>query len=287
MSGAPNELVRAVVNRLRLGLLGELAPEERDQLSAALSELGVDVRESQLAAMPTQHTVRFELDAGFAFRFALGLGIAVASAFLGISTLSWLALPVAAVLCWGAVERIPHTLEIPRSIVEAKLGAIDRTVWNELIVVRRGIKGREGAEAAQGCLTTLCAIIEQIRSGGRHLTRLDLANLDADAHALMRRNCRLAAAADRVAQACAEPGASAQNAAKLASAKQEMFAALASIEYKLEALRLSLVELSGLEARNEGCIAATARLTEIQVAVETGLELSQLTSDEPNRRLRQ
>jgi hypothetical protein len=53
-----------------------------------------------------------------------------------------------------------------------------------------------------------------------------------------------------------------------------MFDALGAIEQKLDALRLSLVELSGLEASNEGLSAVTRRVTEIQAAVETGLKLS-------------
>ncbi|MEI9936388.1 MAG: hypothetical protein WDO69_04105 [Pseudomonadota bacterium] len=283
MTGAPRESVRAIVERLQLELVAELTAAELDQLSAALSQLGVSFRQSQLTPTLTQHSLRFEFDAHFLLRLAVVLSVAVGTAFLGASAISWLALPVILVHCWGAVERIPHALEIPRSFVEEKLGAVDRTVWNELTVVRRGIKGPEGASAARRCLAPLAAIIEQIRSGGLHLTRADFSNLDHDAHALLRRSFRLAAAADRVARACAEPSLSAQRPPRLASASREMFAALAGIEHKLEALRLSLVELSGFEARNEGWSGATTRLTEIQVAVETGLELSVFASEEASR----
>jgi len=271
---------------LQLDLVAELAPEELDQLSAALSELGVSFRQSQQIPLHAQYTLRFDFDARLAFRFLVVLMVAAGSAFLGLTGIAWLALPVALALCWGAVERIPHALEIPRSFVDTKLAAVDRTLWNELSALRRGIKGPQGAGAAQRCLTALCAIIEQIRSGGLHLTRADFASLDADAHTLLRRSFRLAAAADRVAQACAEPGLSTQRPPRLASASQEMFAALSGIERKLQALRLSLVELSGLEARNEGWLSATTRLTEIQVAVETGLELSKLASEPPGRQSR-
>lgn len=44
-----------------------------------------------------------------------------------------------------------------------------------------------------------------------------------------------------------------------------------------------MLELSGFEARNEGWLAATTRLTAIQVSVETGLELSILAHDDANR----
>jgi hypothetical protein len=64
-------------------------------------------------------------------------------------------------------------------------------------------------------------------------------------------------------------------------ARRELFAALDMIEQKLDALRASLVELSGLEAHSEGLAAAMSRVTEIQVAVETGLELSALAVEEP------
>ena len=286
LSGAPRELVRPMVDRMQLDLIAELAPEELDQLSAALSELGVSFRQTQQVPMFAQHTLRFEFDTRLVFRFLVVLAIAAGSAFVGLAAIAWLGLPVFMALCWGAVERIPHALEVPQSVVDTKLGALDRTLWHELSVVRRGIRGPRAAEAAQRCLAALCAIIAQIRSGGLHLTRADFASLDADAHALLRRSFRLAAAADRVAQACAEPGLSAQSPPRLASASREMFTALAGIEHKLQALRLSLLELSGLEARNEGWLSATTRLTEIQVAVETGLELSTLAGEPAARQPR-
>jgi hypothetical protein len=286
MTGAPPSLLRAIVERSKLELVGDLSSHELDHLCAAFAQLGVSFRKTPAVPTLGQYTLRFEFDTRLMIRLGVVLGIAMASALLGLPTLAWLGLPVLAVLCWGAVERIPNALELSRSFVEQKLGAIDHAVWHELSVLRRGIKEPAGAEAAQRCLAPLCAIIEQIRTGGLHLTRADFASLDGDAHALLRRSVRLAAAADRVMQAGAQSSPSAPSAVRLASAGREMFAALSDIEHKLDALRVSLLELSGFEARNEGWLAATTRLTEIQVAVETGLELSILASDEANRQQR-
>jgi Ni,Fe-hydrogenase III large subunit len=62
-----------------------------------------------------------------------------------------------------------------------------------------------------------------------------------------------------------------------------MFAALRAIEQKLEVLRSSLVELAGLQATQVGLSAITSRVTEIQEAVESGLEMSELAVEDSNR----
>jgi hypothetical protein len=281
ITGAPTDLVEAVTSRLSLGLIADLANEELERLLAALSSVGVRFRQSKIHPTNVGHTVRFAFNTRLALRLVTVLAVAVASYFLGAPTASWLAFPVVLTLCWQATERIPHALEIPQGVVDEKLGALDRNVWNELVVARRNLKGSEARAAADDCLVALCAVVEQIRNGAWHLIRSDFSNLDQDAHALLRQTFRLAAAVDRIGLACDQPGLPPQRQARLTIARREMLAALSAIQLKLKALRLSLVELSGLEARNEGLHAAMTRVTEIQVVVETGLELSALAVEEP------
>jgi hypothetical protein len=286
MTGAPRDLVRAVVDKLQFGVMTDAAPEELERLFAALSNIGVRFRQSTVNVTPGQHTVRFAFDARFAVQLLAVFAVAVGAVFLGAPVVGWLGVPVAMVVCWGSVERVPQALELVTGFADQSLGAVDRAVWNELGAQRRSIRSVQGQAAADRCLVALCGVIDQIRGGGWHLTRQDFSSLDQDAHTLLRRSFRLAAAADRVAQACEQPGLPTQRATRLVTARREMFAALSAIEHKLEALRHSLIELSGIEASNEELIAATTRVTEIQVAVETGLELSALAGDEPNRESR-
>jgi len=274
MTGAAREHVRALAQRRQFGLTGQVGEEELHSLYSALSTLGVRFRRSSLSPSTGQYTVRFKPSARFLARVATVTAVAVTTAALGVSAVSWLGLPVVGLLVWDVTERIPELLEVSSTFVEEKLGAVDRAVWNELAVTRRGIKGPEAGAAAQRCATTLCTVIEQLRGAGLHLIRADFAALDYDAHALLRRSFRLAAAADRVTLACEQRGLTAARLARLNTARRELFAALDMIEQ-------SLVELSGLEAHSEGLAAAMSRVTEIQVAVETGLELSALAVEEP------
>ncbi|HWZ92923.1 MAG TPA: hypothetical protein VNW92_28855 [Polyangiaceae bacterium] len=286
ITGAPSDLVQAVASRLSLGLIAELANDELQPIFAALSSVGVRFRQSKVHPTAVGHSLRFAFTGRLLLELVIVLAVAVASYFFGSPVASSLALPVALTMCWQAAARIPHALEIPQSLVDEKLGVLDRNVWAELAVARRGIRGAEARVAADRCLSALCAVIEEIRGGAWHLIRSDFSHLDQDAHALLRQTFRLAAAADRVALACDRPGLPASRLARLAIARREMFAALSAIEVKLEALRFTLVELSGLEARNDGLLAVTTRVTEIQVAVETGLDLSALAVEEPRHSLR-
>jgi hypothetical protein len=281
MTGTTRDHVHALAARSQFGLVGHLGEEELHSLYSALSSIGVRFRRSNISPSAGQYTLRFKPSARFMARVATVAAVAVTTAAMGVPAVSWLGLPVAGLLVWDVTARVPDLLELSLSFVEEKLGAVDRAVWNELAVSRRSIKGPEAAAAAQRCATSLCSVIEQLRSAGAHLIRADFANLDYDAHALLRRSFRLAAAADRVTLACEQRGLPAARLARLTTARRELFAALDTIEQKLDALRVSLVELSGLEAHNEGLAAAMTRVTEIQVAVETGLELSALAVEEP------
>jgi hypothetical protein len=283
ISGVAPNVAAAVVESLQFGLVAELAPEELERLLSALTHTGVRFRQSQASFAPDQHAIRFAFDARFAAKLATVLTVAVGAAFMGVPVISWLGLPVALVLCWGVIERVPSVIQVPQILVEENLAAVDRTVWNELAVARRGIKGAEARAAVDGCLSALCAVIDQIRGGGWHLARADFSTLDHEAHVLLRRSVRLAAAADRVAQACEQPDLPAERLSRLAIARREMFSALRAIEQKLGALRLSLVELRGLEASHEGLSAVTTRVTELQEAVETGLKLSALAVEDSTR----
>ncbi len=283
MSGAAPDLAAAVVDSLQFALVADLAPDELERLLSGLAHTGVRFRQSRVSPTPGQHTIRYAFDARFAVKLATVLAAAVATAIMGVPVVSWLGVPVALALCWGIIDRVPNAIQIPPSLVEENLAGVDRTVWNELAVTWRSIKGDDARAAANGCLSALCAVIEQIRGGGWHLVRADFSSLDRDAHALLLRSVRLAAAADRVAQACDPPGVPSRRLSRLTTARREMFAALGAIEQKLDALRRSLVELSGLEASREGLGAVATRLTEIQVAVETGLELSALVVEDSIR----
>jgi uncharacterized tellurite resistance protein B-like protein len=54
----------------------------------------------------------------------------------------------------------------------------------------------------------------------------------------------------------------------------------------IASIAITRIELSGLEARADGLAATSTRVTELQVAVETGLELSALAQEESARSLR-
>jgi hypothetical protein len=237
LCGAAPEVVAAVVDSLQFGLVAELASEELDCMLSALAHTGVRFRQSTASFAPGRCAIRFAFDVRFAAKVVTVLALAVATSFMGVPLVSWLGVAVALVLCWSIIDRAPNVIQIPRFLVEEKLAGVDRVVWNELSVERRSIKGPEARAAASGCLWALCALIGQIRSDGWHLARKDFSNLDHDAHALLRRSVRLAAAADRVAQACEQTGISSPRLTKLATARREMFAALGAIEQKLEALR--------------------------------------------------
>jgi hypothetical protein len=283
LCGSAPEVVAAVVDSLQFGLVAELAPEERDRMLSALAHTGVRFRQSTTSLAPGRRAIRFAFDVNFAAKVVTVMALAVATSFMGFPLVSWLGVAVALVLCWSVIDRVPNVIQIPRILVEEKLAGVDRVVWNELAVERRSIKGPEAQAAASGCLWALCALIGQIRSDGWHLARTDFSSLDHDAHALLRRSVRLAAAADRVAQACDQAGISSPRLTKLATARREMFAALRAIEQKLEALQSSLVELAGLQATQVGLSAITTRVTEIQEAVERGLEMSELAVEDSNR----
>ena len=285
ITGAPSATLRAVMEGTRFGLIANVNDEELQGLCAALSNSGLRFRRSSLGPTAGQYSLRLAAGHGLWARLGAVLCVALGCAGFGVPLVSWAAVPVAALLIWGAIERVPDSLEVTPAFVEEKLAAVDRTVWSELVVTRRGIRSAEGVAAAERCCFSLCVVIDQIRSNGAHLVRADYANLDHDAHALLRRSVRLAAAHDRVALACAQPNMPESRSARLRTARREMLSALAIIEHKLEALRLSLIELDGLEARNEDLASVMSRVTEIQVAVETGLELSSLASEEPRARI--
>lgn len=179
MSGVAPDLAEAVVDGLQFGLVADLAPEELERLLLALAHTGVRFRQSQVSPMSGQRAIRFAFDARFVAELATVLVVAVATAFMGVPVVPWLGVPVALVLCWGIIDRVPHVIQIPETLVEENLAAVDRTVWNELAVARRGIKGPEARAAANGCLGALCAVIDQIRSGGWHLARTDFSNLNS------------------------------------------------------------------------------------------------------------
>ncbi len=279
----PPELLEAALSRSELSLFGTLAADESDCLSAALSGAGLRFRPSAIVPDTSRYSERFVIDRRLVLQMGVVIVVACAAVWAGVPLIAWLGLPVALTLGWASSERTPTAFAFDAQIVEERLGPVDRSVWNELGVLYRGLRRDEARAAARRSVTQLCIVVERIRAHALHLTRSDFTSLDADAHALMRRTLRLVAAADRAAEAADEPGLNASRRARLETARSELFAALANVEQKLEALRSSLAELSGLTARAEGLAAASTRVTELQVAVETGLELSALAHDEPAR----
>lgn len=283
---APPETIEIALGRAELSLFGALAADELDCLSAALSGADLRFRPSAIVPDPSRRSERFVLDTRLSLQVGSVVALAGGAAWAGVPIVAWLGVPVVVALGWASTERVPTTFALDAQLVDERLGPVDRAVWNELGVIARGLRRDDGRAAARRCLVLLCSVIERIRAHGLHLVRPDFASLDGDAHALMRRSLRLVAAADRAAEAAEEPGLSEPRRARLETARRELFAALSNVEQKLDALRLSLVELSGLTARADGLAAASTRLTELQVAVETGLELSSLTHEEPARSLR-
>ena len=272
-------LAQRVSERGQFSLVGNLSAAEQETLYSALAALGLRFRQVTTFLVADSSSVRLAFDLRLLLQLSVvlaGFGLAL---FWGVSWLSFLSVPVAAVLVLGSVERIPHSLTIAGNLVDEKLASVDRTIWQELVTLRRGIKSPEAVQAATRCSAALSTVVEQLRKDGLHLTRADYALLDQDAHALFRRSIRLAAAADRVSLAAEQAGAQTPRRLRLLSAHQEMFAALALVEQKLHGLYVSLVELSGLDANNELLLGATSRVTELQVTVETALELNAIAAE--------
>jgi hypothetical protein len=272
-------VAQRVSERGKLSLVGNLSAPEQEILESALTALGLRFSQVTRFVVAESSSVRLALDA----RSLIQLGVVilgfVLALYFDVRWLSFLSVPVAAVLVLATLERIPHTLTISSSIADEKLGAVDRAVWQALVTVRRGIKSSEALEVATRCSAILTTVVEQLRKDGLHLTRTDFALLDQDAHALFRRSMSLAAAADRVSLAAEQTPEPGPRKARLLSARQEMFAALALVERKLHALYASLVEFRGLDASNEALLGATSRVTELQVTVETALELNSVFAE--------
>lgn len=257
-----------------IDVAAELTATERERLLAAFAALGLRFREPSAFPLADETSSRFVIDAGLLIRLGSVAVTVVLATLLGLSWLPYLAVPVAATLIWSRVEQIPRTLTVPLRVVEERLGGVDRAAWQEACIVRRGIRVSQAVQAALTCSVPLCSVLHQIRHAGLHLLRPDFAALDQDAHTLLRRTLRLAAAADRVAMACDQQGGSAQHKARLAGARKELFGSLDRIAEKARALHGSLVELGGLDANNQELSSTSARVAEIQLATEAALEVS-------------
>lgn len=278
--GGDGSLVRQVCERAQVDLVAQVSQAERERLFSLLANLGARFRESKIFVNPEEVSWRFAMDRGLVVRSVILAGVAVTMLSFGLTLLSYLAAPVAAVMIWGHLERIPNALEIPTREVDEHLGAADRGPWREASILRGAIRSEGAAAALAGLVAALCGVIEQIRSGGLHLIRADFSSLDHDAHALLRRALRLAVAADRL-ELAGRQDVPVERKARLTVASREIQSALVELERKLVALHASLVQLSGLEASSEQLAGVTSRVAELQVTVETALEISGLTRSEP------
>lgn len=277
--GGDGSLVRKVCEQAQVGLVAQLSQAERERLFSLLANLGARFRESKVFVNPEAGSLRFTLDRGLIVRGVILAGVAVTMLSLGLTLLSWLAAPIAAVVIWGQLERIPGALEIPTRAVDEHLGAAARGPWREASILRGSMRSEGAVRALAGLVAAMCGVIEQIRSGGLHLIRGDFRSLDHDAHALLRRALRLAIAADRLELAGSQDVPT-ERKARLTAASKEIHSVLGELERKLVALHASLVQLSGLEASSEQLVDVTSRVAELQITAETALELSGLTGSE-------
>jgi hypothetical protein len=277
--GGDGSLVRKVCEQVQVDLVAQLSQAERERLFSLLANLGARFRESKTFVNPGGASLRFALDRGLIVRSLILAGVAVALLSSGWTLLACLAVPVAAVIVWGKLERIPDALELSARAVDEHLGAAARGRWREASILRGGIRSEGAAATLAGPVAALCGVIEEIRSGGRHLIRTDFRSLDHDAHALLRGALRLAVAADRLESASVQDVPS-ELKARLRVASGEIHAALVELERKLVALHASLVQLSGLEASSEQLAGVTSRVAELQVTAERALELSGLSRAE-------
>jgi len=277
--GGDSSLVHKACEQAQVHLVAQLSQTERERLFSLLANLGARFRESKTFVSPEQSSQRFEVDRGLVVRGVILVGVAAALIALGWSLLAFLAFPVAAVVIWGQLERIPDALEIPTRIVDEQLGAAARSPWGEASILRAAVRSEGAVQALAGLGAALYGVIEQIRSGGLHLIRADFRSLDQDAHALLRRALRLAVAADRL-ELAGKQDVSTERKTRLTVASREIHSALVELERKLVALRVTLVQLRGLEASGEQLAGVTSRVAELQVAAETALDLSGLTRAE-------
>jgi hypothetical protein len=277
--GGDSSLVRRACEQAQVDLVAQLSQAERDRLFSLLANLGTRFRESKLFVNPEAASLRFALDRRLIVRSVILAGIAVTLLSVGWTLLSCLAAPVAAVMIWGQLERIPEALEIPTRAIDEQLGAAARGPWREASILRAAIRSEGAAQALAGLVAALCGVIEQIRSAGLHLIRADFRSLDHEAHALLRRALRMVVAADRL-ELAARQDVSTERRVRLTVASTQIHSALVELERKLVSLHASLVQLSGLEASSEQLAGVTSRVAELQIAAETALELSGLTRSE-------
>ena len=277
--GGDGSLVRKACEQPQIHLVAQLSQAERERLFSLLAGLGARFRESKTFVNPQGSSLRFAFDRGLVVRGVVLVGIAVMLVSFGWTLLAGLAVPVAAVMLGGQLERIPDALELPPRAVDEHLGAAARAPWREASVLRGAMHSEGAAQTLAGLVTALCGVIEQIRSGGLNLMRADFRSLDNDAHALLRRALRLAVAAERV-ELAGRQEVPTERKARLTVASGEIRAALTDLERKLVAVHASLVQLRGLEASNEQLAGVTSRVAELQVTVEAALERSGLTSSE-------
>jgi hypothetical protein len=253
-------------------LVAELTTDERDRLLATLSALGTTFALSDRFVSNEGKSWRLQLPLSVGLQLLAVGAIAVAAQRYGFSTLFWTAFPVAGVLALGVVRSVAHSVTISRTAVSEKLGPVNHALWGDALVMRRNLSQEPALAAAGACTLALCNLIEQVRDRGQHLLEPEFQKLDDDVHALLRRTFRLLTALDRVCVACSAADFSAPRQERLVTAKTQMVQALGTIASKLEALRLTLIERSGLAASQESLDPALASLAEVQAAIETGLK---------------
>lgn len=277
--GGDGALVRKVCEQAQVHVVAQLSQAERERLFALLASLGARFRESKLFVNPEGSSLRFSLDRGLLVRSAILVGVVVALVSVGWILLACVALPVAAVMIGGQLERIPDALELSTRAVDEQLGAAARGPWREASILRGSLRSEGASRSLAGLVAALCGVIEQVRSGGLHLIRADFRGLDDDAHALLRRALRLVVAADRL-ELAGRQEVPAERKARLTVSSREIHAALFELERKLVTLQASLVQLRGLEASSEQLAGVSSRVAELQVTAETAIELSGLTRAE-------
>jgi hypothetical protein len=252
---------------------------ERDMLTSALSAAGAAVRAHSAPAGAGGRTARLTLDARLVAQVLVVAGVAVAGHFAGAPSVPWLAVPAIGALFLSNIELAERAFDVPPGVVEEKLGGVESAAWQEATAVRRKIEDPEAISAVRECVAVLRELVERLRDGGRHLVLADAGLLDRDLHVLLRQSLRLAAAIDRVSAASELADRAPERRARLLATRTEMLKALDGIVQKLNALKISVVELHGMEARNEILVGASARLNDIQVAVEKGIELASFVGD--------
>ncbi|MES1183587.1 MAG: hypothetical protein ABUL60_07210 [Myxococcales bacterium] len=277
--GGDSSRVRKACEQAQVNLVAELSKPERERLFSLLANLGARFRESKTFVNPEASSLRFVLDRGLLVRGLVLGAVVLALLSFGLTLMSYLAAPVAAVVIWGQLERIPEAIEVPARAVDEQLGPAARGPWREASILRDSIRSEGALRALGGLVAALCGVIEQLRSGGLHLIRADFRSLDHDAHALLRRALRLAVGADRL-ELAGRQDAPLERKARLTAASREVHSALAELQRKLVVLHASLVQLSGLDASNEQLAALTSRVAELQITAETALELSGATRSE-------